>query len=81
MRRASDGGAPMKLQAPLHGLLHAFILIAFSGHPVLGWAQNAEKNACSKPVYLTFDTGHMSIAPLVAEVLKRQPGGAAEDLR
>jgi peptidoglycan-N-acetylmuramic acid deacetylase len=25
-----------------------------------------------KPVYLTFDTGHMGIAPLVAEVLQRQ---------
>jgi peptidoglycan-N-acetylmuramic acid deacetylase len=28
--------------------------------------------ACDKPVYLTFDTGHMAVAPLVAEVLKRQ---------
>lgn len=28
--------------------------------------------ACDKPVYLTFDTGHMGVAPLVAEVLKRQ---------
>ena len=28
--------------------------------------------ACSRPVYLTFDTGHMGVAPLVAEVLKRQ---------
>ena len=28
--------------------------------------------ACDKPVYLTFDTGHMGIAPLVADVLKRQ---------
>lgn len=28
--------------------------------------------ACAKPVYLTFDTGHMGVAPLVAEVLKRQ---------
>jgi peptidoglycan/xylan/chitin deacetylase (PgdA/CDA1 family) len=27
---------------------------------------------CGKPVYLTFDTGHMEIAPLVAEVLARQ---------
>lgn len=26
---------------------------------------------CSKPVYLTFDTGHMEVAPLVAEVLQR----------
>jgi peptidoglycan/xylan/chitin deacetylase (PgdA/CDA1 family) len=28
--------------------------------------------ACDRPVYLTFDTGHMAVAPLVAEVLKRQ---------
>jgi peptidoglycan/xylan/chitin deacetylase (PgdA/CDA1 family) len=27
---------------------------------------------CAKPVYLTFDTGHMGVAPLVAEVLLRQ---------
>ena len=26
---------------------------------------------CSKPVYLTFDTGHMGVAPLIADVLKR----------
>ena len=29
-------------------------------------------NACEKPLYLTFDTGHMAVAPLVAEVLNRQ---------
>jgi peptidoglycan/xylan/chitin deacetylase (PgdA/CDA1 family) len=33
---------------------------------------SALAQACPKPVYLTFDTGHMGIAPLVAEVLKRQ---------
>ena len=33
------------------------------------WAQGA---SCEKPVYLTFDTGHMGVAPLVADVLKRQ---------
>ncbi len=27
---------------------------------------------CGKPVYLTLDTGHMGVAPLMAEVLKRQ---------
>lgn len=27
--------------------------------------------ACERPVYLTFDTGHMGVAPLVAEVLNR----------
>jgi peptidoglycan-N-acetylmuramic acid deacetylase len=27
---------------------------------------------CAHPVYLSFDTGHMGVAPLVAEVLQRQ---------
>lgn len=27
--------------------------------------------ACDKPVYLTFDTGHMGVAPLIAETLKK----------
>lgn len=30
------------------------------------------QESCAKPLYLTFDTGHMAIAPLVAQVLKRQ---------
>ena len=30
------------------------------------------QGACEKPVYLTFDTGHMGVAPLVADVLRRQ---------
>ena len=32
----------------------------------------AVQASCEKPVYLTFDTGHMGVAPLVAEVLNRQ---------
>lgn len=28
--------------------------------------------ACQRPLYLTFDTGHMGVAPLIAEVLVRQ---------
>ena len=28
--------------------------------------------ACTRPVYLTFDTGHMGVAPLIREVLDRQ---------
>ncbi|NML14383.1 polysaccharide deacetylase family protein [Azohydromonas caseinilytica] len=34
-----------------------------------GWAA---AQPCDKPVYLTFDTGHMGVAPLVAQVLQRQ---------
>lgn len=36
-------------------------------------AQGATPASCGdKPVYLTFDTGHMGVAPLVAEVLRRE---------
>ncbi|HYF20949.1 MAG TPA: polysaccharide deacetylase family protein, partial [Ramlibacter sp.] len=28
-------------------------------------------HACTKPLYLTLDTGHMEVAPLVADVLKK----------
>lgn len=31
----------------------------------------AAQPACDKPVYLTFDTGHMGVAPLIAETLKK----------
>lgn len=31
----------------------------------------AQPQACAKPVYLTFDTGHMGVAPLIAQTLKR----------
>ncbi len=34
--------------------------------------QPARQAMCAKPVYLTFDTGHMEIAPFVEEVLTRQ---------
>jgi len=34
-------------------------------------AKNSSQNAACKPVYLTLDTGHMEVAPLIAEVLKR----------
>ncbi len=36
------------------------------------WATNCEGQTGAKPIYLSFDTGHMEVAPLVAEVLKRQ---------
>jgi len=35
-------------------------------------ASAAVAATCDKPVYLTLDTGHMGIAPLVAEVLRRE---------
>lgn len=50
------------------GSLVATLLIAIGALP----AGAAGQNACEKPLYLTFDTGHMEVAPLVAEVLRRQ---------
>jgi peptidoglycan-N-acetylmuramic acid deacetylase len=38
--------------------------------PTPGPAQ--AESACNKPVYLTLDTGHMGVAPLIADVLARQ---------
>jgi peptidoglycan/xylan/chitin deacetylase (PgdA/CDA1 family) len=35
-------------------------------------AQNPPTASCAKPLYLTFDTGHMEVAPLIAQVLRRQ---------
>ena len=32
---------------------------------------SVQAGTCNKPVYLTFDTGHMGVAPLIAEVLNR----------
>ena len=54
------------------GLAVAASMVALAAVPSPGaWAAQ-EPPACEKPVYLTFDTGHMGIAPLVADVLKRQ---------
>jgi len=35
-------------------------------------ADSPPADGCSKPVYLTFDTGHMGVAELIADVLRRQ---------
>jgi peptidoglycan/xylan/chitin deacetylase (PgdA/CDA1 family) len=39
---------------------------------VLGSSAALAQPACDKPVYLTIDTGHMGVANLIADVLKRQ---------
>jgi peptidoglycan/xylan/chitin deacetylase (PgdA/CDA1 family) len=49
-------------------LLFAIVLVAACARPAGAQGQNG----CNSPVYLTFDTGHMEVAPLVAEVLARQ---------
>ena len=48
--------------------IFAIILIATYADSICATA----KKPCENPLYLTFDTGHMGIAPLVAEVLQRQ---------
>lgn len=47
-------------------VLRTLLTLVLAGLQVSVWAQG-----CDKPVYLTFDTGHMEVAPLVAEVLQR----------
>ena len=49
------------------------LLLALGGVAALAAAATASPTPrCERPVYLTFDTGHMGVAPLVAEVLARQ---------
>ena len=72
MHRGSECLAAPARRPFLRGALFASVLIASYVHPTTGWAQNSPKSACTKPLYLTFDTGHMDIAPFVAEVLNRQ---------
>lgn len=55
--------AEMRVDMRFVGLVCAAAFV-----PTLAMAQAD----CDKPLYLTFDTGHMEIAPLVAEVLQRQ---------
>lgn len=53
----------------------AILLIATQLINTPATAQNKPKNEmtpCLKPLYLTFDTGHMEVAPLIADVLNKQ---------
>ena len=49
----------------------ALMVVLSGGAPAQTPAAPASP-ACAQPVYLTFDTGHMGVAPLIAEVLQRQ---------
>lgn len=53
----------------VHGFARLLCLLAFCAVPSVGLAQPA--SGCDKPVYLTLDTGHMGVAPYMANVLKR----------
>jgi prevent-host-death family protein len=59
---------------PLNCLLARIILGTFSflalSFPLAAEPQKSLPQ-CQKPIYLTFDTGHMGMAPLIAEVLRK----------
>ncbi|MCW5636849.1 MAG: polysaccharide deacetylase family protein [Rubrivivax sp.] len=54
---------------PVAAIVWSTALAGASGGAASAAAPSA---VCDKPVYLTFDTGHMGVAPLVAGVLRRQ---------
>lgn len=58
----------MPRASKLVGFANAILIIAACAYSTGATAQKV----CEKPVYLTLDTGHMDVAPLIAEVLKRQ---------
>ncbi|MDB5819780.1 MAG: peptidase [Rhizobacter sp.] len=64
MRRASR-------RAVAAGLVAGLACFVTSSFAAAG-AGAAPEQSCARPVFLTFDTGHMEIAPLVADVLERQ---------
>jgi len=71
MYRAADSLNSRRRQAWL------LACVALSWPFALQPAQAAQASAatdkpCDKPVYLTIDTGHMGVAPLIVDVLKRQ---------
>lgn len=70
MRRANEVCAGRR-RRDLLAAVRAIVLVCCAGASSAGWAIDGAV-ACERPVYLTFDTGHMGVAPLVAEVLRRQ---------
>jgi len=56
--------------SPRHRLRWTLVCAALAwGAP--GQSADLPVAQCSKPLYLTFDTGHMEVAPLIADVLAR----------
>ena len=53
-----------------------FLLCVVGGFALAGLyhsqASATSAQDCKKPLYLTFDTGHMAVAPVIADILARQ---------
>jgi peptidoglycan/xylan/chitin deacetylase (PgdA/CDA1 family) len=56
------------------GLNRIFLGALFSSVISIAVAAGPAKSGplCQKPIYLTFDTGHMGVAPLIADILRKQ---------
>lgn len=50
----------------------AITIAACTGNAWSGAQGDSRPAACAKPVYLTFDTGHMGVADQIADVLRRE---------
>ena len=63
------------MRAGSNGVFRQALVAAGLCCGLTAWAQapqSADDPLCDQPVYLTFDTGHMDVAKLIAEVLQRQ---------
>ncbi|HIV73420.1 MAG TPA: polysaccharide deacetylase family protein [Candidatus Aquabacterium excrementipullorum] len=73
MRRAEGGSRRRRLLQGVLALLTATSAWAAPASSSGVAPKPAQSGAtCQHPVYLTFDTGHMGVATLIADVLKRQ---------
>ncbi|MEN9899218.1 MAG: hypothetical protein RLZZ152_262, partial [Pseudomonadota bacterium] len=66
MRHANDTLSKRLTRIFLGALLFNALSLAVAAEPPKTPQQ------CPKPIYLTFDTGHMGVAPLIADVLRKQ---------
>jgi peptidoglycan/xylan/chitin deacetylase (PgdA/CDA1 family) len=51
--------------------VQAVFMLANAQNGAQNLAQISTNNGCAKPLYLTLDTGHMEVAPLIADVLNK----------
>ena len=65
MRRANDTLSKRLTRIFLGALLFNALSLAVTAEPLKPSLQ------CQKPIYLTFDTGHMGVAPLISQVLQK----------